>query len=553
MKKIVISLALALMLTCLFATAIFATDYYLVQDGESELAANLEAEGKNVVCQADLLSNAESCFFDTVNDGDNIKFILAENLETKATSATDDPKTTECVKITKAITLTVEFGEYSWWFKESKQYGAFLVNNANATLRLIGTKAKDENGEIITLNKNDYNRDTVSNNIDAYSGFVFVYIATGKLYTNNLAVVSAEEPIYQRKSFYGRVELELLDSLFLSQSGYNSVAMMAEGSSNLDIKIDGGKYYGLELDNVKNNSYIKNATIEPKGGNNSNFAIYLDSWDARNVHEFIIENCAVNGMYHGEGDSNVLVAKNSTFKKLYLKGDSSGGAYATLTDSTYTEVDFSGNKGTGQLTIITSPTCEVAGTKTVYTKNSTVVDESYDSPAIGHKIENVTGVHYTNYFENGYYKGSCVVCNKEDVKEKDANAKALIINMGYSYNEENGVASVSQTFKLQSEMIKYLASDFEFGLIASINPTGAQVNPYAEANSIYAKIPDVYQRSTIKFSGIPTATNSDTMLVFCAVVIENGVVYYLDNGTTSTYAVGQNCNTVKTITGYDQE
>ena len=548
MKKIVISIALSLMLVCLFATAVFATDYYLVQDSGSELAASLTADGKNVVCQADLLSNAESNFFDTVNDGDNIKFILAENLETKANGSTDDPKTTECVKITKGITLTIEFGEYSWWFKESKQYGAFLVNNANATLRLIGSKAKDENGETVTLNKNDYGRDTVSNNIDAYSGFVFIYMAAGKLYTDNLAVVSAEEPIYQRKSFYGRVELDLLDSIFLSQSGYNSVAMTAEGSSNLDIRINGGKYYGLELDNVKNNSYIKNATLEPKGGNANNFAIYLDSWDGRNVHEFIIENCAVNGMYHGEGDSNVLVAKNSTFKKLYLKGDSSGGAYATLTDSTYTEVDFSGNKGTGKLTIIASPTCEVAGTKTVYTKDSTVVDESYVSPAKGHTIADVTGVKFENYLSNGFKTGTCASCQMENVAEKNGTASSLFENLGYSYIADEGKYSITQGFKLNKEMLAYVSEDFEFGMVAYVNQTNELVSPKDTINSLSVKLTNDYTSFTIKVNGIPEA-NAATNIIFCGYVIENGKVMYLDNGSTGEALVGQSVEALKALLG----
>ena len=555
MKKFLLTAFLVIGLVCALALSVSAADYYLVQDDTSDLATNLKDEGKTVISVASLYGS--DGFFATLADGDNAVIKLAENISYNPGGTISNQLgngQTNALRINAAATVTVEFSGYYWWFTSTASgYTGFMLDNTNATLRLIGTKAKNADGTFKNLGAAPSYRTTTpeeERDIDLYNEYVMIYIGKGNLYLQDLASASKEEYIYHKDGLRGDGSITIKDCSIGAWYGSYGVLGLTATKPHFTIDIDGGIYDYAGIETIRANSSVKNARFT------QSTSFILDGYTDRNSRTFTFENVVFEGEFKLDGDSSIVEATNCTFNKISLVGDSSGGPTVNLYDSTYQTLSM-GNKNSTVFTVYTTPTCDAAGTKTVYTvaNSSGTADEAYalENPAKGHTIGEAIDVEYKNYFEGGYKVGTCSACTMEGVMEKNPSIGALIINLGYSYNEENGVASVSQTFKLQSEMIKYLASDFEFGLIASVNPTGAQLTPYAEDSAIYAKIPDTYQRSTIKFSGIPTATNLDTMLVFCAVVIENGEVHYLDNGTTSISVVGQSCNTVKAMTGYDQE
>ena len=530
-----------------------------------------------LVCSFALCVSAATTTIDA-DDLDDLKAAVsvAAEKDTVIANLTGDiviPSTSDALKIEKEMTLVINFNGYLIYAKSGSAgagtvYG-MLVNHNSAKLILNGTWDVDPfnyttpNDQVITLSSGaivDPNKDAKIKSPDFVADGPAVVVWTGSLELNDMYMReynTGEWAILLRSSnSVNHVHNVKIDNSIIrvaDNAGYNALDRRQANGTLIQstTQIEDSVLYGIsgtgndDMMSFGKDSYMRDTVILKSG-------IKIDSYLTNNYPTTPVEirNVTFSGdvsLYTGVSPINLIDCN--------------------ITKSPY-QITISGDRfGSAKLYITTSPTCDTAGkqvyaevpkdSKKVFNSMSeleTVIEEyAIQNPALGHTIGDAIDVEYENYFEGGYKIGTCSACLEEGVKEKTPSIGALIINLGYSYSEENGVASVSQTFKLQNEIIKYLASDFEFGLIASINPTADQINPYAEANSIYAKIPDVYQRSTIKFSCIPTATNSDTMLVFCAVVIENGVVYYLDNGTTSTYAVGQNCNTVKTITGYDQE
>ena len=456
MKKKILFVCMLLAFACILcisAMAQDATTYYLYDDGTAL------PEGENNISVTELYnqSETEKGLFANLKDGDNIVIELKESISYTPTygiiNNVPNQSNGNCLRISVAATVTVKFNGYSWWFTHDTGYDAFVVYNENATLNLIGTKAKNPDGTIKELGTN-YKGSEINENIDVYSDFVIVYIAGGKLHCENLAAFCTEESIYQKEGYLsGKAELELVDCSILTNSNrMYTVSLIGKDYSNNNIRIDGGLYGSMCLHNILDNSYIKNATVKLTAADN---ALYLDSWKDRNVYNFPIENSVIGGRYWGEGDANIIVGKNSSFGALYLKGDKTGGAFIELIDSTYTSVDFV--EKSGQLTVYTSADCEKAGTKTVYDKNNTsgVLDESYNAPATGHKFDatKITGISYKkSYLENGFYISACAVCDAENIAEETASAPALFSCLGYSA-PMSGEAGIAIGFTINNEAV----------------------------------------------------------------------------------------------------
>ena len=560
MKKIILTLTIALIFTCLFIVGVNANDaeaetYYLVQDDASDFANTLKAEGKNVVGVANLYSNAVNPLFATASNGDNIVIKLAENINYVPSERTTAPDTTVAMKIEKAITVTVMFGDYSWWFADDIKYCGFVINNTGATLRLIGGKLDGEKA-VEVEDDSSYSANTINNNIDLYGGYVGIYVSCGNVYAENLIAIGQEELIYRNNVIHnGAANYEFKNcSLNIKKASIYAIADKPGFSTkDVTLKIDGGYYEGIALSNMLE-SYVKNAKIG-SGRNNINNTIvecsfYIDSWKGINEYNLVLDNVEVTRTYFAEGDSNLIVANNCTFNTINLKGDSSGGADAILTDSTYEEVIFTGNKGTGTLTVINSATCETAGTKTVYTKDASTPDAEYaaQNPALGHIIENPTRVQYDNYFVNGAYTGECKFC-KQDAVETVPSAPAFVRTKGISCFTEGESFAVTQGFIINEDVVKYFGDDYDFGVFAHVNTETDAVSPQlGDKDTVSGSLKNgEFVVANIKIGGIPS-DNLTTKLVFCMYVKLDDKLYYLNNGETSEAIVGLSYNDVLEIT-----
>jgi hypothetical protein len=100
---------------------------------------------------------------------------------------------------------------------------------------------------------------------------------------------------------------------------------------------------------------------------------YTDSWHADSLigKEYVYINDSIIGNYTSIGDTLHPVAVNTTFKTIDLRGDSSGGAYITLIDSTYTGLNLlskninNSSLSNGVMYIVTHADCETAAERMV--------------------------------------------------------------------------------------------------------------------------------------------------------------------------------------------
>ena len=306
------------------------------------------------------------------------------------------------------------------------------------------------------------------------------------------------------------------------------------------------------MHNLLDNSYIKNATVKQTAQGN---ALYIDSWKDRNAYRLPIVNSTVDGRYWGESDSNIIVGENSSFGILYLKGDSTGGSYVELTNCTYTSVDFTGNKGTGRLTVYTAPDCINAGTKTVYDIDNTsgVLDSTYEAPALGHEadLNAIESVAYNSgYLANGTYTCGCVRCDATGISEKTPSAPALFEFKGFSTPEKQGVFGIVMSYISNKDAIKAfedLGNTIEYGTVAAAKSNLNESNPLDESGNavelekgvvVKAKLDNSYSGFDFKISNI-AEDQKDIELVIATYVIANGKVVYLqrnnqlENGLTA--------------------
>ena len=554
MKKAIILFLTIISFSLLFTVAIFAEDageaeaYYLVQSEDSDLALSLQAEGKNVVGVANLYGNEG--FFATLTADSNINLILAENISYKPSgNITNTPGSSNALRISTNATVTVLFSGYYWWFTSSADgYTGFVLNNQNATLRLIGTKAKNADGTFRNLGgAPDYSVSTPEEkrDLDLYNGYIAVYLGSGNLYIENLASASDEEYIYHKSELAGNGSITIRNSAIGATTQQYGTININHTTPRLTVDVDGGIYDYLGLRCLKGDAVIKNCRLV------QSYALWLDGYSGRNTAKIDFENVVVEGSFVCDGDSNLIYARNCSFQSISLKGDSSGGPVAEFYDTTYTSLTM--GKASTSLTVYKSATCEECGSKVVYTPANTAgtADTSYalENPALGHKItiETATGVTWDNYFENGMYCGYCSVCN-QDTHEVKGSASPLFVSKGLSFAEyEDTTCQVSQGFKVNKEMTKFLDEGFDYGVIATINKGGEEIAPELNGQKVVsASFANVdFEMFYIKLTSIPAA-EKDTAIVFCAYLVNGEDKYYLNEGKTSKTIVGLSYNYVST-------
>ena len=484
MKKLFYTLIIALCLAIALSVASYATEleneYYVVQSESSELASSLRDQGKNVVGISTLYATKEDAsksladydYFINRFEGGTLNLVLAENVSYALNSGSGPDASG--VRLQKPITLNVHFNGHSWWIPNDSAYRGFFIANENATLCFIGNRTVEE---IKNLSVPDVYGANQSNIVDYYGGYVGIYITCGKFSAKNAIITAHDEVLYQKaQSATGKTVLELDNcAVYLRNRTCFDIRLASQkGNVEIELRLNNLKTHSMKIDNVAPNSYIKNSKIET--------TFDVDSWlgdDRINKDNFYIENSSF-GSYNALGDTQVTIAKDSDLGALNLIGDTTGGAMAILTNCTYKSYRVQPKDAkyrSGQLEIITVPSCEAPGTRTVITYdngNVTTVDEQYslDNPALGHVLnyDNVTGIVYENGFINkGSCVGTCLVCETGDVKESEASVAALIVFLGIS-TEQDGYG-ICAGYSVNSEAIKLYESYgnvFEYGVVAYV-------------------------------------------------------------------------------------
>ena len=204
--------------------------------------------------------------------------------------------------------------------------------------------------------------------------------------------------------------------------------------------------------------------------------------------------------------------------------------------------------GCAYLEKITSSTCLTQGKKLIYngtsTKVASLVSEE-DLPLAPHAIDSFTGVEWENFFENGFNTGLCEVC-KAQAREQEASASPLFENKGVSHAEyQDTTKSMTQGFKVNTEMLVYLAEGYDFGIIATANKDGGEIAPTLDGTGVVSAsfLKAGFSIFNVKVTNIPEA-NKDTKIVFCAYLVNGDKTYYLNNGTTAEAVVGLDYTTV---------
>lgn len=158
-----------------------------------------------------------------------------------------------------------------------------------------------------------------------------------------------------------------------------------------------------------------------------------------------------------------------------------------------------------------------------------------------HAMSGDVKMNFKGYFNDVTYEDVCTRggCGLS-VVDSERTISAMFTYRGYSCSQfSNGTGfSVVQGFKVNKESIsKYVEAtgdnSFVFGVVATANVGGEAINPIVDGGKVLSQefknlVHDYFE---IKISGI-TEDLFETNIVFCAYVIDNGDVSYLDGEAT---------------------
>ena len=152
--------------------------------------------------------------------------------------------------------------------------------------------------------------------------------------------------------------------------------------------------------------------------------------------------------------------------------------------------------------------------------------------------------------ENGYFSAcsvtqQCSVCATKTMEEA---LDSLFVSKGISAKTFGGDIGIVQGYELNKasiEMYKTYAPDFDFGVLAYANASGAAVSPKPGDDKVidisFDNMANDYLE--VKLTGIP-AERRDVAIIFCIYVTEGDKVYYLDDGVTAEKTVGKSYNEI---------
>ena len=469
MKKLFLGLIFTLCLVFSLVATVMAADientYYVVQNEGSDLARSLAAEGKNVVSIDKLYSaygdstKEGTTYFVSQFDGQVLNLILAENVSYAMSTNPSNP-TGSGIRLDKAVTMNVYFNGHYWWIPDDNRYAGFFINNQNAHLTLIGNRTLEE--VQASFNLSSVNANTKSTSVDYYGGYIGFYIEKGDLTIKNAVIIGEDEVIYQKDNNASGTTTLTLDTCMVNNKDKTcrTIVLRSEGKASVTMQFNHAYVDKAQIYNILEGSYINNSKLA---------LLQTDSWLADNYigKVFFYVNDSVITEYLSAGDVHHMVAKNSTFTKIDLIGDTSGGAYATLIGSTYTTVNLKRKSAArnGTLYIVTEADCDTAATRIVYTYDDSTssivssVDEEYpiQNPAVGHNTDGeMLGIVYGSYLECGSGVFVCTICGAEHVAE--GIFEPLFYCVGYSVFE-GGDGSFAVGYTVNREALKFYAEN----------------------------------------------------------------------------------------------
>ncbi|MBE6674090.1 MAG: leucine-rich repeat domain-containing protein [Ruminococcaceae bacterium] len=187
-----------------------------------------------------------------------------------------------------------------------------------------------------------------------------------------------------------------------------------------------------------------------------------------------------------------------------------------------------------------------------------VCDAFYDGE---HAMSGNATKHFNGYMEDITFTDTCTRngCGKSAVDESKT-IKAVFSYLGFSYTEGKlgGTYSMAQFFGVNEENLKkyeeLMGTTLSFGVIAQANKleagqeTVGAIKPTMGVGKVLYKdfTNDKHNYFEIKVSGISEELK-DTKIVFCAYVIENGKMSYLNNNETVEELTGESYNDVVAI------
>ena len=283
------------------------------------------------------------------------------------------------------------------------------------------------------------------------------------------------------------------------------------------------------------------------------------------VGEGLIAHGSEPFLYTGGAD-NVYLSKN-------LLNDSYTGNIFRLVCNTAATIYFDGN-----LEQATSLMDEIIAGNSSYNGKITLID--YNAQTERGDVKNVALFYNYNRCDafylgqhdadvsmqfNGYMNDITFAgtCSREgcgcDVIDESKTIGAVFTYFGYSYTEGKlgGTYSMAQFFGVNEEnLAKYeelMGTTLTFGVIAKANKvnegeTATAVKPSFDGGKVLYKdfTNDAHNYFEIKIAGIDS-DNLDTKIVFCAYVIENGKMSYLNNNETVEELTGESYNDVVAI------
>lgn len=526
-KKIFIALALTVLAACLFAIGVFAAEIKIEADSLDDIHTAIAG----------------------AQDTDSVVIDLTKDIAI--------PNTSSAIKVDGAKTVTINFNGYTIYANAGSStagtvYGMY-VNSNNAKLILNGTwdvdpvnyvaptdqKISISNGEV-----NDPNEAAGIKSPDYASNGPSIYIAKGSIELNNMYINqyhTGEWAIFMMGSGDHVHNVKISNSIVRVPDSNSLLAVGrrdAGGTFKQSLtQIEDSVIYGLgggkESVSFSEGSYIRNTRI-------AKHKAYFDSYLASDacpkepidIENVIFENKNIY-FWTGRYSLNFI---DCTFPENYsieINGDREGNAKITMTETATCEKvgrQAYSEAVQGKAEYITS-----------FDSLETVVEQySIDNPALGHNItaETATGVTWENYFENGAYEGVCARCSIATA-ETTPSADPLFVNRGFSYAQyPDTTRSMTQLFKVNKEMTKYLENGYDFGVVAMLNEGGNEVSPLDSANVVSASFNELgYDYFDIKVTNIPLA-NEKTPIVFCAYLVNDGKAYYLNDGTTANLVSG---------------
>ena len=201
----------------------------------------------------------------------------------------------------------------------------------------------------------------------------------------------------------------------------------------------------------------------------------------------------------------------------------------------------------------TDATCTMPKMVASYCYCGTIMGEPQtEGEALGHSHTIYLGIAYENYMVQGSKQYKCERCGDVNNDEK---VDALFTWKGYSYSQfadMNNAFSIVQSYYINKEAIAEYEAEKEitinFGFIATGNKSENGLKPtIGEDKVVSTDLTNlIHDYFDIKISGISDAY-IDTKFIFCAYMIIDDTMYYLDAEETKTEVIGVSYNDVVEI------